>query len=95
MFFKNELFNITNDEAKKLAQATKNVLALHNLNVSPSTMAYVQLIGVSLAIYAPRFAMYQQIAKMEKIKRDAEAKQKAAPDAMSQHMGEVGSSTIQ
>lgn len=95
MFFKNELFAISNDEAKKLAHATKNVLALHNLNVSPSTLAYLQLIGVCIAIYGPRFAIYQQMAKLEKAKRDEENRiAKATPANVQASMAE-GTATIQ
>lgn len=95
MFFKNELLAISNDEAKKLAHATKNVLALHNLNVSPSTLAYLQLIGVCIAIYGPRFAIYQQMAKLEKAKRDEENRiAKATPSNVQASMAE-GTATIQ
>lgn len=95
MFFKNELFNVSNDEAKKLAHATKNVLALHNLNVSPSTMAYLQLIGVCIAIYGPRFALYQQVLKMQRAKQAEENRlAKATPETMQASMGE-GTATIQ
>lgn len=90
MFFKSPFIEISLDEAKKLAHAAKNVLALHNINVSPATLAYIQLVGVLAAIYGPRFAMYQMHLKMVQ----EQAKQKAAnpeptPDAMQNHMGVI------
>lgn len=73
MFTKQPAMQLSDDEAKKLAQAVKNVLKHHQINIAPSTLAYVQLIGVAAVIYTPRFALIMAMQKMK-----AEQAQQAA-----------------
>lgn len=54
---KNPLLEITDKEAKQLASALKDIMAVHSINVSPSTLAYAKLIGAVGMIYGPRVAM--------------------------------------
>lgn len=65
---KNPLLEISEKEAKSLAESLKNVMLYHSINISPSTMAYIQLLGVCFAVYGPRVAM---ILAAKKAERDA------------------------
>lgn len=91
MFAKNPLLEITQDEAKKLATASKQVMALHSINLNPSTVAYLQLLGVCVAIYGPRFAIYQQQLKIQR----EQQKQAAAMPNVNMQPIVSGSSSIQ
>jgi len=64
--FKNPTIEITDKEAKSLASALKDVMAVHSINVSPSTLAYVKLIAAVGAIYGPRVALYSAAKAAEK-----------------------------
>lgn len=63
---KNPLVEITDKEAVTLAAALKDVMALHSINVSPSTLAYVKLLGAAAMIYGPRVGFYAAAVKAEK-----------------------------
>lgn len=71
LFLKEETFIIKDDEAKKLAQALKNVMALHSLNISPSAVAYIQLLGICAAIYGPRFMALKFKAELKRAQSKA------------------------
>lgn len=58
-FFKNPLLEISQDEAVTLAAALKDIMALHSINVSPSTLAYIKFVGAIGMIYGPRIALIQ------------------------------------
>lgn len=58
-FFKNPLLEISQDEAVTLAAALKDIMALHSINVSPSTLAYIKFVGAIGMIYGPRIALMQ------------------------------------
>lgn len=45
------------DEAKNLAKAVQNLMKHYSINVSPKTVALMQLAGVAAAVYAPRAIM--------------------------------------
>lgn len=57
LVLKNPTIVITDDEGTKLAQALKNLGAQYNVNPNPAVMAWLQLAGVSVAIYGPRIAL--------------------------------------
>jgi hypothetical protein len=59
------MLEISLKEAESLALAVKNVLVHHKINISPSTLAYVQLIGVCLAVYGPRLMFVMAVKKAE------------------------------
>lgn len=65
-FFKNPLLEISQDEAVTLAAALKDIMALHSINVSPSTLAYIKFIGAIGMIYGPRIALIQAAKAAEK-----------------------------
>lgn len=54
---KNPLMEISESEAKKLALALKQVMALHKIAIPAEYVAYVQLLGVCAALYGPRIAL--------------------------------------
>lgn len=63
---KNPLLEISQQEAESLTVALKNVMVHHNINISPQTVAYIQFIGVCLAIYGPRLAIIMAAKKAER-----------------------------
>lgn len=65
MLSKNPIWEITDDESKKLAQAIKGVLKHHNIPISPVMLAYLQLAGIGTVIYAPRVAILIAVKKMQ------------------------------
>lgn len=68
-FFKNPLLAIEDGEALSLAAALKDVMALHSINVSPSTLAYLKLIGAVGMIYGPRVGLMMAAMKAEKAQK--------------------------
>lgn len=64
--FKNPMLEISESEATTLAAALQDVMALHSINVSPSTLAYIKLIGAVGMIYGPRIAIYQAAVAAQK-----------------------------
>lgn len=67
---KNDLWNITKDEAVKLAKSIKEVMKLHKITIPSKYMVYGNLFAVSMAIYGPRLAI---MAIQQKAKKDADA----------------------
>jgi TRAP-type uncharacterized transport system fused permease subunit len=63
---KNPLLEISKDEAEKLATAMIGVMKYHSINVSPGTLAWIQLAGVSAAVYGPRVAIAMATRKAAK-----------------------------
>jgi hypothetical protein len=72
IFLKNPTIEISTDESKKLAQALQNLAKQYSITVNPAVMAWVQLIGVSGAIYGPRIAVNIMVREQMKQKRKAE-----------------------
>ena len=52
--FKNSTYEITVDESKKLASALVDVAKQYDLKLNPEVLAWLKLLGVSVAIYGPR-----------------------------------------
>lgn len=77
---KNELWNISSDEAKKLAKAIKEVMALHKITIPSKYMVYGQLFAVGAAIYGPRMAIMAMQQNAEKKARQAAAANTFNPD---------------
>lgn len=69
LFTKRPEFAISEDEAKKLAAAVKNVLQYHKISINPAYMAYIQLLLVSFSIYAPRLLMISMKVKADKLEK--------------------------
>lgn len=63
---KNPLFEISQNEGESLAQAIKDVMVFHHINISPSTIAYIKLIGALIAVYAPRVALTMAAMKAQR-----------------------------
>lgn len=63
---KNPLLEITENEAMTLAAALQDVMALHSINISPSMLAYLKLVGAVGMIYGPRIALYQAAMAAQK-----------------------------
>jgi hypothetical protein len=57
---------ISQQEAESLALALKNVMAHHSINIAPATLAYIQLVGVCLALYGPRIAIIMAAKRAER-----------------------------
>jgi len=51
---KNEMWELTEDEAKNLAKALGKVQELYGIHLDPKTEAWIEVIGVAGAIYGPR-----------------------------------------
>jgi hypothetical protein len=68
---KNPLLEISKDEAEKLATAMIGVMKYHSINVSPGTLAWIQLAGVSAAVYGPRVAISMAARKTAKSEKAA------------------------
>lgn len=83
MFTKQEIWQLSDDEAKKLAHAVKNVLKHHQINISPAALAYVQLVGVGAAVYGPRIGMLALMRKMQRQQEQQAAEMAAANGATS------------
>jgi len=53
---KDDLFELTDDEIKSLAEALANVQDQYDLRLDPKTQAWLELAGIGAAIYGPRIA---------------------------------------
>lgn len=63
-FFNVPELELTEDEARKLAQATQRVSDLYEVSVIPEkTMAWIQLSIIAAGIYGPRYMMIQSRKK--------------------------------
>lgn len=82
MVAKNPVWQLEDDEAKKLAQAIKGVLKYHQIPVSPQMLAYIQLLGVSGVVYGPRIGLTLMAGKAKKEQaKKAQAQQKQMEQA--------------
>lgn len=54
---KRPYLEISPEESKKLAVALQSIAKQYDVKVAPAVMAWLQLAGVSTAIYAPRIAI--------------------------------------
>lgn len=59
VFLKDPLFEVSEAEAKNLARAIINVSEQYAIEFDPRLVAWVQLFGVSAAIYGPRVIVYR------------------------------------
>jgi hypothetical protein len=60
------LLEINREEAEKLATAMLGVMKYHSINISPGTLAWLQLAGVSVVVYGPRVALTMAAKKAAK-----------------------------
>jgi hypothetical protein len=67
------IFQISEDESKKLASAIMDVAALYDLTIDPRLAAWGQLVGVGAMIYAPRVMAFIAI-KREQAAQEGGAK---------------------
>ena len=65
---KNPIWEISKDEAIKLAKSVKEVMALHQIKIPAKYMVYGNLFAVGMAIYGPRLAI---LAMQQKAASDA------------------------
>lgn len=63
---KNPLWEISDKEAKTLAEALKNIMAFHSINIAPQYLAYFQLMAAVATIYGPRLALVMAANKAER-----------------------------
>lgn len=63
LLLKSPHFAISADESKRLALALKNLASHYNITPNPQVMAWVQLVGVGIAIYGPRIGFSLAQAK--------------------------------
>lgn len=53
---RDDLWELTDDETKTLAEALGNVQDQYDINLDPKTQAWLELTGVAAAVYGPRIA---------------------------------------
>lgn len=67
-------FELEKDDAKKLAEASANLMAFYNVSMTPKQEAFALLIQAGAMVYPPMVASYVMRLRME-----AEAKRKHLP----------------
>lgn len=75
---KDDLFELSDDEIRSLAEALSNVQDQYDLRLDPKTQAWLELAGIGAAIYGPRIAA-KVLMSARKPKEVEEKQEKPAP----------------
>lgn len=65
---KNPLWEISDKEARSLAESLKNIMQYHSISIDPAKLVWIQFLFICAGIYGPRVAI---ILAANKAERDA------------------------
>ena len=76
---RDDIWELSDDECKMLAQALGNVQDHYNINLDPKTQAWLELMGVASAVYGPRIAtkVLMSARKPKEVEKPKEEKPQA------------------